>query len=340
MGLHAQTLRRILATVVAAGLTISLSACQWRSSAPTATSTPKPTAGPIAVVASVSQWGSLAKQIGGDDVNVTTIITSTTANPHEFEPKASDIAKLQKATILVSNGAGYDSWAAKNGAKGTQTISAADIVGALEGDNPHLWFSKDARKGMASELADAFSKERPAKKKAFAARLKQWDDEENTLEKAMKTFGADHKAPTYAATDAVTYYLMAEMGFKELTPRGYAQAAASSMEPGTADMDNFQRLLEQCKVDVLIANAQVPSVAATTLIQSAQQNKVPVLNVTEQLPQDDKDLVSWIADIVDRLSTDIPSDTVAKHERESPSSSPSATTTDSATPSPSTSSKD
>lgn len=52
---------------------------------------------PIEVVASVNQWGSLAEQIGGVHVKVTSVLSSTDVNAHDFEPKTDDIDKLQQA---------------------------------------------------------------------------------------------------------------------------------------------------------------------------------------------------------------------------------------------------
>lgn len=59
------------------------------------TSVPAPT-GPINVVASLNQWGSLAAELGGDDVEVTSIVNSTNVDAHDFEPKTSDVAKLSR----------------------------------------------------------------------------------------------------------------------------------------------------------------------------------------------------------------------------------------------------
>ena len=87
------------------------------------TSVPAPT-GPINVVVSLNQWGSLAAELGGDDVEVTSIVNSTNVDAHDFEPKTSDVAKLSKAQIIVANGAGYDSWATKSMTKTTNIVSA------------------------------------------------------------------------------------------------------------------------------------------------------------------------------------------------------------------------
>ena len=82
--------------------------------------------GAIPVVSSINQWGTLAEQLGGSGVRVTSIINSTHVDAHDYEPTTSDIAKLQKARIVIVNGAGYDSWAVKatQSAK-SQVINAA-----------------------------------------------------------------------------------------------------------------------------------------------------------------------------------------------------------------------
>lgn len=79
------------------------------------------------MAASVNQWGTVAKALGGDNVNVTSIINSTNVDAHDYEPTTSDIAKLQKAQVIIVNGAGYDAWAVK----ATQTANAT-IVNAAE----------------------------------------------------------------------------------------------------------------------------------------------------------------------------------------------------------------
>ena len=54
------------------------------------------------VVASVNQWGSLAQQLGGPCATVTSLINSTSADPHDYEPTPADLAKLSRADISAS----------------------------------------------------------------------------------------------------------------------------------------------------------------------------------------------------------------------------------------------
>lgn len=259
--------------------------------------------GPIDVVSSINQWGSLAKQIGGDDVNVTSILDSTNVDAHDFEPKTSDVAKIAKAQIVVLNGAGYDSWASKNLSKQTVSVSAAQIVGAMEGDNPHLWFSKDARSGMAKELVDAFSKALPSKKDDFTKRYEQWQEAEAKVEQAMDDFSQAHKDATYAATESVAYYLMSDMGFTDKTPKGYAASSAAEGEAAPADLQEFQKLIEDRDIDLLVNNTQEASDATNMITGTAGRSDVPVFDVSEQMPQDKANLTDWIASLVDTLTS-------------------------------------
>jgi zinc/manganese transport system substrate-binding protein len=258
---------------------------------------------PIEVVASVNQWGSLAEQIGGDYVNVSSILSSTGVDAHGFEPSTSDMASLQKAQVVVSNGAGYDAWATKNIQKGMVSVSAAQMVGAAEGDNPHLWFSNDARNAMAKELADTYSRIMPSRKKYFTKKLASWQKGEDKVEQAMKSFSDKHSDAAYAATESVAYYLLSDMGVEDKTPEGYLQSAASESEPAPADLQEFQELLEKHKVDVLVNNAQASSDSTNMLTGTANKSELPVFDVTEQMPSDQESLTAWICSLVESLTT-------------------------------------
>lgn len=66
--------------------------------------------GLIHVTASTNVYGSLVEQIGGDRVDVTTIITSATQDPHSYEATARDRLAVQGADLVVENGGGYDAF--------------------------------------------------------------------------------------------------------------------------------------------------------------------------------------------------------------------------------------
>ena len=312
MGQRFGNMRRAAVAAVTAAIVLACAACGTATgdggTSEDAQSSEQTKTGVITVVSSVNQWGSLAKEIGGDAVDVTSILSSTGVDTHDFEPKTSDLAKLSRAEIVVANGAGYDTWATKSRGADSTLVSAAQIVGAMDGDNPHLWFSKDARAGMAKELADAFSKARPKQRKRFAANLKAWQSREQALDKRMDDFADTHKNLAYGATEAVVYYLMSDMSFDDATPKGYAQAAANGGEVAPADLQTFQDIIEKKNVDVLVNNTQESSDATNMLIGTAGRSDVPVVDVSEQMPKKYDTLVDWIGALADEIFTAVDPD--------------------------------
>src|SRR5690348_13907005 len=62
----------------------------------------------INVVAAENFWGSLAAQLGGSHVKVTSIIDNPEADPHDYEPTAADARAVAAARLTIVNGVGYD----------------------------------------------------------------------------------------------------------------------------------------------------------------------------------------------------------------------------------------
>ena len=69
--------------------------------------------GRVRVVAAENFWGSIARQIGGDAVVVTSIVVNPDADPHDYEPTARDARAIASAQLVIENGIGYDPWAAQ-----------------------------------------------------------------------------------------------------------------------------------------------------------------------------------------------------------------------------------
>ncbi|MFS0853585.1 metal ABC transporter solute-binding protein, Zn/Mn family [Microbacterium sp. 179-I 3D4 NHS] len=66
--------------------------------------------GTVAVVASTNVYGDIAAQIGGDRVDVESIITSASQDPHSYEATARDRLTVQDADLVIENGGGYDAF--------------------------------------------------------------------------------------------------------------------------------------------------------------------------------------------------------------------------------------
>ncbi len=100
--------RRILAPVVLGAVSVlALAGCAGTSTSTGATGNAD---GKVTVVASTDVYGSIAEAVGGDFVDVQSIITSPSQDPHEYEASAQDQLTLKNAGLVIENGAGYDAF--------------------------------------------------------------------------------------------------------------------------------------------------------------------------------------------------------------------------------------
>ena len=102
--------------------------------------------GKLQVVAAENFWGSLAAQLGGDRVHVTSIIHNPDADPHDYEPTAADARAIAEAKVVIVNGIGYDPWAPQAarrqpGRRPRRCSTSATSSGVKAGGNPHRWYS-------------------------------------------------------------------------------------------------------------------------------------------------------------------------------------------------------
>ena len=287
------TMKRLTAALAAAAMLAGLAACGGGDARTNA----------LDVVASVDQWGGLAAELGGDHVNVTSILSGTNVDAHDYEPTAQDVAAISTADVAVANGAGYDAWAVK-AVDNTDVplVDVAETAGVETGANPHLWFSAEARTEAADAITAAYAKADPDHADAYQRLNKAWRERESELETRIAETAETLDGIDYAATESVAGYLAESLGLTNITPKGYTQAAANESEPTPGDVRAFVELLEQGGAGLLVVNTQETNSTVESLVQAAETGGVPTVDVTEQMPADYTDLVSWIGGLVDQIA--------------------------------------
>src|SRR5580700_3839176 len=69
----------------------------------------------VGTVASFSVLADMARRIGGELVNVKSLVPPD-ADPHVWQPTASDSRALSEAAVLIENGLGLEGWMGRLGA--------------------------------------------------------------------------------------------------------------------------------------------------------------------------------------------------------------------------------
>jgi hypothetical protein len=92
----------VLAGVLAVAAAVAVAGCgSWK---------PPVTPGVVEVVAGENFWGSIAAQIGGRHVRITSILSSPAADPYLYEANVANAIAVAEAGLVIENGAGYDTF--------------------------------------------------------------------------------------------------------------------------------------------------------------------------------------------------------------------------------------
>ena len=151
------------------------------------------------VVATTPDFGAIAKEIGGDRIDLTTL-AKPTEDPHFVDAKPSFIVKLNRADALIEGGAELElGWlspllegarnskleAGKPGriacAEGIQLLEVPNTLDRAKGDihaagNPHYTTDPMNAKVVAAHIAEAFSQLEPKSADFFRTNAKKFND--------------------------------------------------------------------------------------------------------------------------------------------------------------------
>lgn len=96
--------------------------------------------GRLQVYTSFYAMYDITREIAGDKADVYSMCP-VGAEPHDYEPKTTDMAKLTEADVFVYNGGGMESWAEKSAdtLKDVKTVCVSDNIEKLENSDPHSW---------------------------------------------------------------------------------------------------------------------------------------------------------------------------------------------------------
>jgi ABC-type Zn uptake system ZnuABC Zn-binding protein ZnuA len=141
----------------------------------TAEPAPSGTNGPLDAVVTFSTLGAIVKDVGGDRVNITSLVPVGAA-PETYEPTPADLIALSHADVVFENGSGLEAWMDKllrsaGGDKSPVTLSG--ITDPAHAQNPHFWLDPSKASEYAAEIASTLESADPQHAAEYRAHLKQ-----------------------------------------------------------------------------------------------------------------------------------------------------------------------
>jgi zinc/manganese transport system substrate-binding protein len=194
-------------------------------------------AGKVEVVASFSILADLVRQVGGERVNVRSIVPMG-ADAHVYEPKPSDAAAITRARLVVINGLGFEGWADRmvraSGYSGERLVASRGVRAlSVKGQtDPHAWQDVANVKTYIDNIREALSKVDPAGAGTYASRASAYQAQLDRLDGEIRaTLGRIPAANRKVVTshDAFHYFGDAyDVVF--LAPQGVSTDAAPSAQ--------------------------------------------------------------------------------------------------------------
>lgn len=223
---------------------------------------PVQAAGALEVVASFSIIGDFVKNVGGDRVNVTTLV-GPNGDVHVYAPAPADAKKIADAKLLVINGLGLEGWLPRllqsSGGKAPITVATNGVAPLRLGSDadPHAWQSVANAKIYVANISDALVAADPRDAAAFRANAARYSAELDALEAEVRAAVAqirpEHRK-VISTHDAFSYFA-ASYGIDFIAPSGVSTEA----EPSARDVAKIISQIKSAKIPaVFLENSGDP----------------------------------------------------------------------------------
>ena len=259
--------RRLFALLLALTLAASLCGCADRQRAED---------GRLQVVCSVFPYYDFARQIGGDDVDVTMLVAAG-KETHSFEPTPLDVITLSQADVFLYNGGESEAWVddilSAAGENIAVTLPLMPQVSALAEEwaegmegahdehdhethdsddieyDEHVWTSPVLAKALCRAICDALCQADPAHQEDYQARLTDYLTQLDQLDAAFReVVDAGHRRLLVFGDRFPLLYFCKEYG---LDYRAAFHGCASDTEPSLATLKYLIDKVEDEKIPVV-----------------------------------------------------------------------------------------
>lgn len=246
----------------------------------------KPDGGKLPVVASFYAMKEITQAIGGDKVDVRTLIPEGT-EPHEFQPTTRSMKDLSRARVLVIQGLGMEPWAEEM-VKAAETRELVQVVAAQQVQpiqneekeeirehgqyDPHAWLSPSCAQLEARAIADGLAKADPANRAYYEANADKFIARLQTLEdKYKKKFRQVHRKD-FVTGHAAFAYVCRDFGLEQSSVEG----VFASGEPNARQLAALVEFCRERGVKTIFTEAAVSPKTSQSLAREVGAKVVPI----------------------------------------------------------------
>jgi zinc/manganese transport system substrate-binding protein len=264
----------------------------------------------INVVAAENFYGDMVKQLGGNHVSVTSILSDPNIDPHQYESNAQTAIQVSKAQLVIENSGGYDGWMDKilSGSPNSNrlVLKGYDVAQVKLPENVHVWYSIDNAATIAQTITDDLKKLDPADAATFDSNLQTFKQSLQPIQQKIVAIKSKYAGTPVGLTETIYLYQAAPLGLNVLTPFEFQKAMAEGNEPPADTVVTAENQINHHLIKVLIYNEQTVTPSTTKLENDARAQNIPIVPVTETMPPG-KTYQTWMLDQLNTLEQDLQS---------------------------------
>ncbi|MBJ7407139.1 MAG: zinc ABC transporter substrate-binding protein [Bradyrhizobium sp.] len=191
------------------------------------------------VVASFSILGDFVRNVGGDRVNLTTLVGAD-GDVHVYTPAPGDAKRIAAAKLVFVNGLGLEGWLPRlvqsAGSKAKVVTASAGITPLKLGPaaDPHAWQSVPNARIYVTDIADALAAAAPDDAEVFRTQAEAYWEKLEALDREVREAMAKippERRKVISTHDAFGYF-SAEYGIQFIAPLG----VSTETEPSARDI--------------------------------------------------------------------------------------------------------
>lgn len=254
--------------------------------------------GKVKIVASTSVWADVANSVGGNLVEVTSIIDSPTKDPHSYEATARDQLSVEKSNLVIANGGGYDDFIEKlaQAAGNKQILRIATSVTAVSWqENEHIWYSISAVGEAAYAIADTLGALDKDNAQTYTTNADKFVDGLTGVAAMYNQVRKNTNGAKFFATEPIANWLLTDLGMANQTPADFSKAIENETDIAPSVMKESLDLIKSGSIKYLVVNSQTLNAQVRQIIDAAKAAGVRQVVLSEVMPTG-AGYVEWMGD--------------------------------------------
>lgn len=221
--------------------------------------------GRIQVYTSFYAMYSLTSEIAGDKADVYNLCP-TGSEPHDFEPTASDMAKLADADVFIYSGMGMEHWTESiseslSGSDVIITEASASVPNTPENGDPHVWLDPENAYAELEAIANALTEADPSNSGYYSDRLEDCRQRIDELDKAYEDAAASFASDIIITSHEAYANLCSAYGLTQMGING----VDNSEDPTPSRMAEIENFIKENNVKYIFTEPLSTSKIAETI---------------------------------------------------------------------------